>query len=299
MGNIYVNEYSNFTIAASDIDEDTLTLTADNTDVSITELEYGLWQISFQPLVEENVTVNFTLNDGEVTDYYNLFWAVETKEPPEPPNRAPTLGITTASGTKFNLGDDVVIEGTWSDPDEDEILVQLIIVFPDGNTYPIEILGILIYIDPPETPIEGDFHYLVVNDDGTWKYTFQSSQYKDLFKEAEKIGLQGFFGPEMTKGDYTFSFQATDDTLLSGWFGLTSENANITVELTEKKKDDGDGDGDGDDELTMSMGMFNYDIIIILIIIIVIILVVVMVLMKMKKPVEEAPTTQGMCLQQS
>jgi hypothetical protein len=292
MGDIYVNEYSNFTISASDIDEDTLTLTADNSDVTIKELEYGLWEISFHPLVEENVTVNFTLNDGEVTDYYNLFWVVETKEPPKPPNREPVLGITTAAGTKFNIGDDVVIEGTWSDPDEDDVLIEIIITFPDGNTFPIDILGFISFIEPPDSPAEDEFHYLEIIDDGTWKYTFQSGEYKKFYEEAEKIGFQSLFGPEMKKGEYTFKFRASDDTLFGGWFGLTSENVSVTIELSEKKGDD--GDGDGDDEPTMSMGMFDYDILIILIVIIVIVLVLVMVLMKKKKPREEAPPPTGM-----
>jgi hypothetical protein len=292
MGDIYVNEYSNFTIAASDIDEDTLTLTADNSDVTISELEYGLWEVSFHPTMEENVTINFTLSDGEITDYYNLFWVVETKEPPKPPNREPVVGITTASGTKFNLGDDVVIEGTWSDPDEDDVIIELIITFPDGNTYPIDILGFLSFIEPPDAPAEEEFHYLVINDDGTWKYTFQSSLYKEAYKAAEEIGFQSLFGPKLTKGQYTFTFRASDDTLFGGWFGLTSENASVTIELTEKTDGDGDGDGDGD-EMTMSMGMFDYDIFIILIVIIVIVLVLVMVLMKKKKPAEEGMPPPG------
>ena len=287
MGNLKVGAYSNFTIEAMDIDGDTLTLTANNLAVTSTKVSDEKWNISFHPAVYGNVTVNITLSDGTISDFYNFYWVVENVTPPKPPNRAPSISITTPSGQKFKLDEDVIIEGTWSDPDEDEILIQVLITFPDGNTYPIEILGILIFIDPPTSPEDTDFHYLKVNEDGTWKYTFQTSQYKEIYKTAELTGMQSLFGPKLTKGNYKFTFKATDDTLFGGFFGLTSTNASITIELTEKEE----GNGGGGGELTMSMGLFDYDIILILIIIIVIILVVVMVMIMKKKrrAAEEMP----------
>jgi VCBS repeat-containing protein len=244
MGKIKVGDYSNFTIEASDIDNDELSLDTETpmSYITITEIEDNKWNVSFKPntaQIDKNITVNFSVSDRPLlglTDYVLITWAVESGVPPPPDNLDPDISVTSTV-TTFNFGDDIVIEGTWSDDasltDDMDIMVDMY----DSNATLIQISG-----------------FMTEFTDTTWKVTIEAADLPS----------------DLPAGTYSIQIDLDDG---KGGSILTS----VDIEVKEKKADE------EDEEKTMSMGLFDYDILIILIIIVVVILAAVGVIMSKKK----------------
>jgi VCBS repeat-containing protein len=270
MGKIKVGEYSNFTIEASDIDNDDLTLDTETpmSYITLTEFEDNKWKVSFKPntaMVRKNVTVNFSVSDRPLLglmDYIVIKWTVESAIPPLP-DQIPKIEFKTEPGENFMYGDKIVIEGTWSNPNGmDTILIEFEIVYPDGSysgTFKSKDylpLGLNLEIHP----------------NGSWIFTLDTNEVT-----------------EDALGRYLLIFKAIDTM-----DGLESDLVNIVIFLNE----DGNGNGQHDrrrnddvqeEEEPMSMGIFAFDIPIILTIISIIIILIAagIILSKMKTKARE------------
>jgi hypothetical protein len=251
-----VGEYDNFTIEASDDDMDTLTVTADDTDVTITDIGNDTFEISYNPSAVGNYTVNITVSDGTVEDYYNFMWEVESALPPPPENNDPTIAITTAAGGKVALSGQIVIEGTFSDSDGDEMTIEVEVVQPGGTAFGF-------YDDLPGT------YDSVVYDQaaGTWTYTYDVSQH-DLG------GILGSISDDFYTGTWTFYFIAVDEN------GGESAEQSVTVIVEDRDDDDDDAAG-----FFAALGLMCLLIVLIPLILI----IVVIVLLLKKKKAKAAP----------
>jgi RNA polymerase subunit RPABC4/transcription elongation factor Spt4 len=276
-----------FTITVEDIDFDALgeVLTLSQMNTAITEYTMNktsntTWEITFIATEDVNGTnvLNFSVaDDGGLSDWVEVSIEVNIEDGFVPPEHAPALNLTSPSGS-HKIGDKIVITGTWSDEDGDDITMDVKMVFPDGKS---SIYGMIMSkadydnLDPLLKDVT--YEYIQINADGTWTYTFDTKVYKVVYNTMGDI-----VGGAMKKGTMTFTFMATDDSGLFGLFGEESNEVAYSASLSEKK--DGNGDGDGMDMMT---------IMIILIIIIVIIIVIAAVAMKKKKKaVEEEPAPE-------
>jgi RNA polymerase subunit RPABC4/transcription elongation factor Spt4 len=198
---------------------------------------------------------------------------------------APVLGLTASSGD-HNIGDMIVITGTWSDANGDDIEMSVKWSFPGGDY----LSGMFLTIG---TKAEYDadtaaYDYIEINPNGNWTYTFDSGRYKKAFDDLAKLSGEAaasLLMPKLSKGTATFTFQANDDPDFFGIFGLDSNEVAYSANLKEKKDDDDDKEGN-----TMM-------IMLLLIIIIVIIIIVAAVAMKKKKKkaaAEEPAAEEGM-----
>lgn len=295
-------DYDNFTIYASDSDDDTLTCKSDNTDATITDggkNYYGetMWDISFSPSTSDDAIINFTVSDGKLSDYVRVTWDVLAP---------PTITVSTEDNKKYTLGQTIIIEGTWADKEDLELdWMDVKIKFPDGKETKVPEYE---YYRLTKTKFEGDdlwhyemgygddylWEYLEVNEDGTWKYTFNTDQYNkayDYLSSEDPEWMENSMPTKLTKGEIIFTFKAGDED------SLESEEQSIKVILegdggngpppngngpdTPDKKDDDDDEGGGFEAAVCGL--------VAVIVIIVIIVVIVMVLKKRKKPEERAP----------
>ncbi len=207
--------------------------------------------------------VNITVRDDEDGITIHNFTIIML----EPSNRPPTLNITTTDGKKYKMGDKVVIEGTSVDPDGDEVRIKVKFRFPNGTA--TDFWYITDEADIPSLPDEAKklvWHYISINADGTWKYTFDTKVWNDIAK---------YLGDPLIKGVYSLSFKAMD----SYFGGEESEVANITFELSAKS---------GGSVTGFDLGDLMLYLIIIIIIIIIVVVVIVLALRR-RKPAAPAP----------
>ena len=288
--NVTVGEYLNITIEADDDDlihgGETLTFSANV--VLITDGVLSIDKVTdtsadfsfiFPEAYEGTDTYNITVTDGDETDWFLIDIEVwKESDVVEPVNNKPTITITTQSGKKFQLGESIVIEGTWSDPDLDDIEVEVDITFPDGT--------------------EETGYGVVINSNGTWKYSYDTSVLKATIdfgiaaiEAGQKAGLSGSQLQALEDalndmkdqyiGIYTFTFKAID--IKSTGTPKESDPASVTAEL--------EGDivipsvDDDDDDGLLGMGKVGGidTFLLLLIIIIVVIIIVVAVIAKKKK----------------
>lgn len=234
MAPTYKGEYDNFSISAEDIDGDTLTLIADNKDMTITAIDEDYWDVSFHPTTSGIVTVNFTVSDGQETDYVLATWDVMGATPPE-------ITISTVDDTQFAIDENIVIDGTWYDEDDHEIEIQVLITFPNDMQSGF---GFFMYTATSDTDDDYGYDYLVVNTDGSWQYVFNPDDYKMIYDVAVMMGLGDFIGGPLDAGTYNFAFKAIELTSIE----LESIEESVDIILGDGGViDDADDDGMPDD----------------------------------------------------
>ncbi len=260
-------------IEAGDIDKDTLTCSAaaENGTANAVTNATGGWDVTYTPPTtpgEDTVTV--TVSDGKGgTDMVYLTWTIEEGFV----NQNPTITITTEAGQKIEIGKNIVIEGTWSDPDGDD--VTILVAYTTAMDVAMGGGG-----EPSDWDYVEDEN-ITVNTDGTWSLVASTKEWKKMFddmkKAAEALGLS--IPDSYLYGTYTFYFKAVDEN------DGESSPASISVEITKAPTEDEDEEAAGLDMMMMS--------IIIIIIIVIIIVVAVVMMKKKKKPEEEAPPEEA------
>jgi hypothetical protein len=201
---------------------------------------------------------NNLLGDSQHDNTWGQYLSVQkARDGPFPYNRVPSITITTEPYSEFKLGDDIVIEGTWTDPDDDDaISMKVKIKLPDGTD-----TGTFIPFDD----LDGVGYR--IDSDGSWEIALETSGMID----------------ENVTGEFTFTFVAEDD--------YDAESNDETIRIYLLHEDDirfnrnGNGEEEKKESMPLSVGLFSFDILVILIIIIIIITILIMMaLMSSPKP---------------
>jgi predicted amidophosphoribosyltransferase len=266
-GPIKTDENDTIEIEATDEDGDSLTVALDTpvTGVTVTEVSDGVWEVTFNPVEAQagtNVTANITIDDGTVKDWIEVTWQVESAIV-IPPNKAPSITVTTESGQKIELGKAIVISGTISDPDATDNTA-------DGT------LEVLVEVVDPDSTATGVYSTIfsdeITYSDGEWTYTYDTSLLEAAADLAKALGID-----MKLEGTYTFYFVAEDDE------GARSDPVSVSFEVK---------DSDKDEDVGWLLGMaFALCLILLLVPLIILILIIVLVLRwrKKKKAEAEAP----------
>jgi hypothetical protein len=170
--------------------------------------------------------------------------SIEPAIQPPDTNKAPSIYVSTRNGLLYYLGEEIQIDGSISDPDGDDVIVMVEVVFPDG--YQSD------YYSDPGTMHMDSIYY---SGDGSWTYYYQT-------ETLELGGILEDLIRDLYIGEWTFYFIAEDE------HGARSDPVNIFVSVQKEEEDPGPKPGDD----PFSLGFFAFDILVFIVLFIIILI---------------------------